>query len=113
MNLKDLDALLVPWGLFWSSRESIQGYASKSVFERCGQVMRTGIWASSDKHLFNHQADQVYVPNWVNDIDRCVEQLQLTEHKSVINRRYIKRVMLNNLERKLLLRAKAELLGYF
>lgn len=113
MNLKELNTLLISWGLFWSSRESLQGYASTSVTERCCQVMRTGIWASSDKHLFSHQADQVYVPGWIKDVDGCVQQLEKQEHKIIINRRYIKNARLNKAEKQLLLRAQAELLGFF
>lgn len=112
MNVKELDKLLQSWGRFWSARESLQGYASTSVTERCCQVMRTGIWASSDKHLFSHQADQVYVPEWVKDIDRCVEQLP-TPQRLVINRRYIKEVRLSNTERIALWHAKAQILSVY
>ena len=112
MNVKELDKTLQSWGKFWASRESLQGYASTSVTERCCQVMRTGIWASSDKHLFNHQADQVFVPEWVKGLDRCVEQLPVPQRR-VISRRYIKQVRLTNTERIALWLAQAQLLSLF
>ncbi|MCB5226216.1 hypothetical protein JAO78_005240 [Alishewanella sp. 16-MA] len=112
MNAKELDRLLQDWGKFWASREALQGYASTSVTERCCEVMRTGIWASSDKHLFSHQADQVFVPSWVRDIDKCVQQLTEQDHRMIINRRYVKMVKLKRSERVLLWIAQAELLGF-
>ena len=112
MNVKELDRLLQDWGKFWASRESLQGYARTSVTERCCQVLKTGIWASSDKHLFSHQADAVFVPGWVQDIDRCVNQLTNQEHKMIINRRYVKKAKLKREERVLLWIAQAQLLGF-
>lgn len=74
--------------------------------------MRTGIWASSDKYLFSHKADQVYVPEWVKDIDRCVEKLP-TAQRLVVNRHYIKHFRLDNTERIALWHAQAQILSVY
>lgn len=121
LKIKELDKLLVSWGRFWAEREALQGYASTSVTERCCQVMRTGIWASSDKHLFSHQADHLYVPQWVASIDSCVAQLDdvnvnrrhLTREvqRAAITRRYIKQQRLVGMQRVALMHAQAQLLA--
>tara|TARA_Y100000034_G_scaffold135493_1_gene207624 strand:+ start:3477 stop:3848 length:372 start_codon:yes stop_codon:yes gene_type:complete len=121
LKIKDLDKLLVSWGRFWAEREALQGYASTSVTERCCQVMRTGIWASSDKHLFSHQADQLYVPDWVAAIDSSISQLDDISinrrhlsrelQRAAITRRYIKNQRLVGLQRVALMHAQAQLLA--
>lgn len=112
MNIKELDKLLRDWGRFWAQKESLQGYAATSVTERCCQVLKTGIWASSDKHLFNHQADNMYVPDWIAAIDRCLPDLPPAQRRA-INRRYIKMVRLNNTERIALWHAQTHLLAVY
>lgn len=122
LKIKELDKLLVSWGRFWAEREALQGYASTSVTERCCQVMRTGIWASSDKHLFSHQADQLYVPDWVAGIDSYVSQLDDINvnrrhisrelQRAAITRRYIKNQRLVGLQRVALMHAQAQLLAF-
>ncbi|MAD75144.1 MAG: hypothetical protein CML20_10200 [Rheinheimera sp.] len=112
MNIKELHKQLISWGKFWAAKESLQGYASTSVTERCCQVLRTGIWASSDKHLFNHQADNLYVPDWIACIDHCLNELP-PSHRRVINRRYIKQVKLNSTERIALWHAQAGILAIY
>lgn len=121
MNVKELDKLLKNWGAFWASREALQGYASTSVTERCCQVLRTGIWASSDKHLFSHQADQVFVPDWVRHIDTQISDLQdvtlqrrfisTAIQKAAITQRYIKHQPVRGFQRVALLHAQSQLLA--
>jgi len=121
MNAKELDKLLQSWGKFWASRESLQGYASTSVTERCCQVLKTGIWASSDKYLFSHHADQVFVPDWVNHIDSQIAVLQdvslerrlisTTIQKAAITQRYIKLQKVKGFQRIALLHAQSQLLA--
>lgn len=121
MNVKELDKLLKNWGAFWASREALQGYASTSVTERCCQVLRTGIWASSDKHLFSHQADQVFVPDWVKHIDTQISELQdvtlqrrfisTAIQKAAITQRYIKHQQVRGFQRVALLHAQSQLLA--
>lgn len=123
MNVKELDKILRDWGKFWASRESLQGYASTSVTERCCQVLRTGIWASSDKHLFSHQADQVFVPDWVKHVDECVSKLEDVNlsrrlvaaqvQRAAINRQYIKQERVSGFQKVALLHAKSQLLALF
>lgn len=98
MNIDQIKDQLRCWGNFWAEKESLQGYASKSQVHRCAEVLKTGIWASSDKFLFNHRADSIYVPDWVEHMDRCVEQLE-PEQKAIINRRFIKKVKLRGMEK--------------
>jgi len=121
LNVKELDKLLKNWGKFWASREALQGYASTSMTERYCQVMRTGIWASSDKHLFSHQADQVFVPEWVMHIDAQIAELQdvrlqrrhisTTIQKAAITQRYIKLQPVKGFQRVALLHAQSQLLA--
>ena len=98
MNIVEMRKELSSWGKFWRAKEQLQGYASKSTTARLMEIGRTGIWASSDKYLFNHRADSIYVPDWVEHMDRCVEQLQ-PEQKAIINRRFIKKIKLRGMEK--------------
>lgn len=110
MNIKELRSELKQWGNFWASKEALQGYASTSVTERCCEVMRTGVWISSDKHLFSHHSDSIYVPNYINHIDKIIRPLPVPQ-KAVINRRYIKQVKLSSTEKIALLHAETHLLS--
>lgn len=110
MTITDLREQLKFWGLFWASKESLQGYASTSVTERCCEVLRTGIWISSDKHLFSHQADSIYVPHYIKAIDKAVIMLPIPQ-RAAVNRRYIKQASLNSTERLALLHAETALFG--
>lgn len=112
MNIKELNSILVSWGKFWAARETLQAYASASSIERCRQVLQTGIWASSDKHLFSHQADQMIVPDWVERIDKLMPELR-PECRRVINRRYIKNVQLTKDDKLLLWHAQTYLLSVY
>lgn len=98
MNIEQMKDQLSCWGKFWAEKESLQGFASKSQVQRCTEVLRTGIWASSDKFLFNHRADSIYVPDWVAKIDKAVEQLK-PDQKAIINKRYIKNIKLRGIEK--------------
>ena len=89
MNIKQLRAELRAWGRYWASKEELQGYASTSVTERCCEVMRTGVWISSDKHLFSHQSDSILPPEWIVKLDTAMKSLS-TEQKAVIHSVYIK-----------------------
>lgn len=110
MNIKDLRQDLKQWGRFWSDKESLQGYASKSSIHRCGEVLRTGLWISSDKHLFSHQADSIYVPFYIKAIDSAVITLPEVQ-RAVVTRRYIKEVFLTPTEKLALLHAESALLA--
>ncbi len=110
MNIKDLRQDLKQWGRFWSEKEALQGYASTSATARCCQVLQTGIWASSDKHLFSHQADSIYVPFYIKAIDSAVVTLPDVQ-RAVVTRRYIKVVMLSSTEKLALLNAETALLA--
>ncbi|WP_445425186.1 hypothetical protein [Alishewanella sp. HL-SH06] len=112
MTVKELHKLMIDWGKFWASKEGLQGYARASVTERCCQVLRTGIWASSDKHLFSHHADQMFVPAWIAKLDSCMAELPPAQRR-VINRRYIKAVRLNSTERIALWHAQTAILSVY
>jgi hypothetical protein len=77
-------------------KEELQGYASTSVTARCCEVMRTGVWISSDKHLFSHQSDSILPPEWVLVIDKAVSSLSPAQ-KAVINAFYIKNPKLDRI----------------
>lgn len=109
MNIKELRAELKHWGKFWANKESLQGYASTSVTERCCEVMRTGVWISSDKHLFSHYSENIHVPDYIKRIDKMVRPLPVPQ-KAVITRRYIKQVTLSSTERLALLHAETNLI---
>lgn len=112
MNIKQVRKELIYWGRFWASRESLQGYASTSVTERCCEVLKTGIWASSDKHLFNHQSDNIFVPQCFKALDSIVFTLPVPQ-RAAINRRYIKLAKLTNTERIALINAEMTILSEF
>lgn len=89
MNIKQLRAELRAWGRYWASKEKLQGYASTSVTERCCEVMRTGVWISSDKHLFSHQSESIIPPEWILVIDKAVSSLSPAQI-TAINAMFIK-----------------------
>lgn len=111
MNIKQLRAELRAWGRYWASKEELQGYASTSVTERCCEVMRTGVWISSDKHLFSHQSDSILPPQWVLVIDKAVSSLSPTQ-KAVINTYYIKNKKGRELFCKQLIKAEIAILSF-
>ena len=110
MKINDLRSELKAWGKFWAERESLQGYASKSVTARCCEVLKTGIWASSDRYLFSHHADNIYVPWYVARIDKALSNLP-APHKAVVNKRYVKQVVLSSTEKLALLHAEVNLIS--
>lgn len=110
MNIKQLRSELRAWGRYWASKEELQGYASNSVTERCCEVMRTGVWISSDKHLFSHQSDSILPPEWVLVIDKAVSSLSPSQ-KAVINAAFIKHKQLNRFGLLMLAKAESDLLG--
>jgi hypothetical protein len=77
------------WGKFWRSREELQGYSSKSTTARLMEIGRTGIWASSDKHLHSHGSDGIRVPDWVERLDKAIAQLPVQE-RCIVSYHYIK-----------------------
>lgn len=109
MNIKQLRAELRAWGRYWASKEELQGYASTSVTERCCEVMRTGVWISSDKHLFSHQSDSILPPEWVLVIDKAVSSLTPVQ-KAVINACYVKRKKLDKKNSLCLLKAEVHIM---
>ncbi|MDP2715524.1 hypothetical protein [Rheinheimera sp.] len=110
MNIHDLRKELKMWGRFWAEKKALQGYASKSVTARCCEVLQTGIWASSDKHLFNHQADNIHVPWYIARIDRAITNLPVPQ-QSVINKRYVRQKLLSSSEKIALLHAETNVLS--
>lgn len=112
MNIKQLRAELRAWGRYWASKEELQGYASTSVTERCCEVMRTGVWISSDKHLFSHQSDSILPPLWVLVIDKAVSNLSVCQ-KVVVTAVFIKHQKQNKINLYHLSRAEIALLEYF
>jgi hypothetical protein len=110
MNIKQLRAELRAWGRYWATKEELQGYASTSVTERCCEVMRTGVWISSDKHLFSHQSDSILPPEWVLVIDNAVSSLSPTQ-RSVITAKFIKNKQIDGQESMHLAKAESFLLG--
>lgn len=110
MNIKQLRAELRAWGRYWASKEELQGYASTSVTERCCEVMRTGIWISSDKHLFSHQSASILPPEWVNVLGSEIDKLPLN-YRSAINAFYIRGNQIKGRWSKTLFDAELTLLG--
>lgn len=110
MNIRELRAELKRWGMFWASKESLQAYASTSVTERCCEVMRTGVWISSEKHLFSHHSESIYVPEHISAIDKIIRPLPVPQ-KAAINRRYIKNANLEPTQKLALLHAETYLLS--
>ena len=99
MNIVQMRKELRSWGKFWRAKEELQGYASKSTTARLMEIGRTGIWASSDKHLHSHGADGINVPEWVERIDTAVNQLPVQE-RVTISHHYIKQRMLTRSGRR-------------
>lgn len=112
MTLKDLRAELKQWGRFWAEKESLQGYSATSVTARCCEVLKTGIWTTSDKFLFSHQSDNIYVPWYVAKIDGAMVGLPAPQ-KAAINKRYVKQCVLSSTERLALLHAETAMLYLF
>jgi hypothetical protein len=110
MNIKQLRAELRVWGRYWASKEELQGYASTSVTERCCEVMRTGIWISSDKHLFSHKSDSILPPEWVNALGSEIDRLPLN-YRSAINAFYVRGHQIKGRWSKTLSEAELTLLG--
>lgn len=110
MTINDLRAELKAWGNFWAAKEALQGYASKSVTARCCEVLQTGIWASSDRYLFSHHADNIYVPWYINRVDVAVVTLPPPQ-RAAVTKRYIKSQRLTSTERLALLHAETALFG--
>ena len=110
MTINDLRSELQAWGKFWAEMEALQGYANKSVTARCCELLQTGIWASSDRLLFSHHADNIYVPWYIKRIDDAVVQLPVPQ-RAVITKRYIKTIRLSSTERLALLNAEMTLFG--
>lgn len=99
MNIVEMRKELRSWGKFWRDKEQLQGYASKSTTARLMEIGRTGIWASSDKHLHSHGSDGINVPDWVARIDKAVNQLPVQERVTIMYH-YIKQLQLTRSGRR-------------
>jgi len=110
MTIKELRTQLRAWGRFWGSKEYGVGYSSSSSTERCCEVLKTGIWASSTKHLFAHYSDSCHTPAWVDEIDAAISKLP-EAHRIAITRAY-KKAVSGKMQRSLHLQhAESALLG--
>lgn len=94
-TIKQVRKDLRVWGSFWARAEEGQGYARQSVTARICEMLRTQVLVSSDLHLFSHQADNLFVPEHIEEIGNVVDKLP-HNFKLALKDKYIKNKVRND-----------------
>jgi hypothetical protein len=88
MNITEVEKRLKQWGGFWADKHKGDGWATTSMTEQCIKIMRTGIYSQGTSHLFSSMSDNIFVPDYIQEIDEAAELLT-PEEKKWINEKYI------------------------
>ncbi|KJZ03274.1 hypothetical protein TW73_08985 [Pseudoalteromonas piscicida] len=90
-DIKALRKELKQWGNYWASKETTQGYGSKSNVARVKECCELGGFFSSDTHLFSHGSNGIKEPEHIKQISCKVELLSKNCRLAIVGK-YIKKL---------------------
>ncbi len=93
MTLKEVRQALRQWGRFWAEKEMGLGFASRSITATMMEIGALGVSARSDKHLFSHGSDGIFVPHHISTIDRVLQIYLTAEEKKLIRAVYVQKMI--------------------
>ncbi len=91
MTLKEARFALRCWGQFWSEKEMGLGFASRSIIASMMEIGEVGISARSDKHLYSHGSDGIYVPNHIAEVDHAIKWFCTVPEKILLRAVYVQK----------------------
>lgn len=109
MTLKEVRQALRSWGRFWADKENGLGFSSRSITATMMEIGALGISARSDKHLFSHGADSVYVPEHISIIDKAITHYLRINERQIIRSVYVQKKKPTDKGRALLIQAELAL----
>ncbi len=91
MTLKEARFALRCWGRFWAEKEMGLGFASRSITATMMEIGQVGISARSDKHLYSHGSEGIYVPAHIEDVDWAVKWFCTVPEKMLLRSVYVQK----------------------
>lgn len=91
MTLKEVRQALRRWGRFWADKENGLGFASRSITATMMEIGLLGVSARSDKHLFSHGSDGIYVPEYISEIDLVISNCLRKDEKVFLRSVYVQK----------------------
>lgn len=105
MTLKEIRKRLKQWGRYWAAQREGAGFASNSVTGRCCETMRTGIFSQGTKWQVKDRAEEIKVPEYIEEIDIAMNQLTQSEliyiKLKYVNNKAIRNLFVDRAEHKL------------
>lgn len=89
MTLKEVRYALRCWGRFWAEKEMGLGFASRSITATMMEIGALGVSSRSDKHLFSHGAEGIYVPEHIKEIGDAIDKHLRTEERQLVRAVYV------------------------
>ncbi len=109
MTLKEVRYALKVWGRFWSSKEQGLGFASRSITATMMEIGLLGVSSRSDKHLYSHGSEGVFVPDHITEIDNAVSKFLRINERQIIRAVYVQNKKPTEKGRALLIQAELAL----
>lgn len=104
MTLKEVRNALRHWGRFWAEKEMGLGYSSQSITATMMEVGLLGVSARSDKHLYSHGSEGIFVPQHIAFIDNAISIYLTAEEKKLVRAVYVQTRQLTEKGRKQILK---------
>ncbi len=104
MTLKEVRQALRNWGRFWAEKELGIGYSSQSITATMMEVGLLGVCARSDKHLYSHGSDGIFVPQHISFIDNAIGVYLTTYERKLVRAVYVQSRELTDSGRKQMLK---------
>ncbi|HAT42373.1 MAG TPA: hypothetical protein DCS87_11745 [Rheinheimera sp.] len=109
MTLKEVRQALRRWGRFWSEKENGLGFASRSITATMMEVGVLGVSSRSDKHLYSHGADGIFVPDYIAEIDKVISKYLVPEERVLLRSVYVQGAQLTDKGEKAILKVETTL----
>jgi len=109
MTLKEVRQALRLWGRFWAEKEMGLGYSSQSITATMMEIGLLGISARSDKHLYNHGSEGIFVPPYIARLDNAIGLYLRVEERKLVRAVYVQSRQLTPRGRKQILKIESVL----
>lgn len=91
MTLKEARAALRCWGNFWADKEMGLGFSSRSITATMMEIGQVGISSRSDKHLYSHGSEGIFVPAHISEVDFAIKWFCTASEKIILRAVYVQK----------------------
>ncbi|GAA4879959.1 hypothetical protein [Ferrimonas pelagia] len=98
-TLKQVRSDLRVWGKVIAASREGQGWPRTNSIERIRDIAQTGVISAGTQHLFSHQAEAIYYPEWVEQTTAAVDAVSFAPARLMLVRHYVQGYPLRLLER--------------